>query len=291
MALKHIIDELENIPAGKTEEVTDRRSALGWLGEKLALVALPLAIGSVLNKAAAQTTGSITDALNLILEIEFMQYTYIRQGTNTGGLIPAADLAGFKNIIAQDKLHIAFLEKLITEQGGVPFKPKYYTSPTTDHPYVPAAYDFTMGSKFTPFADYATFLAIAQVMKDTCIHALLGQVATFQATNNVLVQMLQLQAAEGRHAAYTRLRRRLGVNAPETPTPWIQNNIPPGPTSVFQKYYVGEDNVMQNGIDVQALGNTYYNGGAQTQTAATAAFDEPYNKETINTLIAPFKKL
>jgi hypothetical protein len=292
MDIKKIITEIEKTDDASFEQVSSRRDVFSSFGSKVALAALPFALGSLFSgKASAQTTGSVIDVLNFLLELEFMQHTYYVQGVNTVGLIPPADKAGFATIAAQDKAHVLFLEKLITDMGGVSFKPKYYGSSTTVHPYVPAAYDFTMGGKYTPFSDYATFLTIAQVLEDTEIHALQGQIqlSTLQADNATLAQVMSLQATEGRHAAYVRLMRRLAVNAPETPTPWIQNNIPP--TIPFQPYYVGEDNLVQKDINIHGLQNQYYNGGQMPQIAATGAFDEAYEKNKIVDLIAPFKKL
>ncbi len=289
MNFRHILNEIENQDPEAYHNLSDRRSMLGSFGSKVALAALPFAVASMFRKAAAQTTDVVVDVLNLALEIEFMQYTYYRQGNNTGSLISSNDLPGFKAIENQKKMHVSFLETLIKELGGVSFKPNYYTSPTTVHPYVPAAYDFTMGGTYTPFADYATFLKLAQILEDTGIHAIQGQITTLQTNNAVLTQMVSLLAVKGRHASFVRLMRRLAVNAPETPTPWIQNNIPP--SIPLQKYYVGEDNTEQMGLNIAALGNTYYNSGLMPQTAATAAFDEGYTKDAIMTLIAPFKKI
>jgi hypothetical protein len=289
MSVKHIISEIEKTDAEVYEKISDRRDMLSSFGAKVALAALPFAIGSMFNKASAQTTDTVVDVLNMLLEMKFLKYTYYRQATNTGGLIPASEAPGFKAIENQEKMHVTFLENLITEMGGVPFKPKYYTASTTIHPYVPAAYDFTSGGKYVPFSDYASFLTLASVFEDTCIHAMQGQIVTLQTNNTVLQKIVSMQAVDGRHAAYTRLMRRLAVNAPETPTPWIQNNIPP--SIPLQKYYLGEDNTTQKGVDIAGLPNVYYDAGAMPMTAATAAFDEGYDKTTVMTLMAPFKKI
>lgn len=291
MDIKKIITDIEKTDSAAYEQVSSRRDMFSSFGSKVALAALPFALGSLFNKAKAQTSGTVIDILNFILELEFMQHTYYVQGVNTVGLIPATDKPGFATIAAQNKTHILFLEKLITDMDGVSFKPKYYGASTTVHPYVPAAYDFTMSGKYTPFSDYPTFLTIAQVLEDTEIHALQGQIqtSTLQADNAILAQVMSLQATQGRHAAYVRLRRRLAVNAPETPTPWIQNNIPP--TIPFQPYYLGEENLVQKDINIHGLPNTFYNGGQMPQVAATAAFDEAYEKNRVMDLIAPFKKI
>lgn len=289
MNFKHILSEIEKSDPEVYEKLSGRREALKGFGAKVALATLPLALGSMFKKAYGKTTDAVVDALNLALEFEFMQYTYYRQANNTGGLIPANDANGFKAMELQEKKHVAFLEDTITAMGAVPFKPNNYSSPSTVHPYVPAAYDFSMGGTYTPFSDYPTFLIIAQVLEDTGIHALQGQMATFSGSNPLLVQAYQLQAAEARHAAFIRHIRRIDpINAVEEPAPWITNNIPP--TIAFQPYYKGEDNLQQLGITITNLPNIYYNTGTMPKESATAAFDEGYSMEMVKSLIAPFKK-
>lgn len=288
MNFKHILNEIEKTDPEVYEKLSGRRQVLKNFGSKVALAALPFAIGSMFKKAYGQTTDAVVDALNLALEFEYLEYTYYRQANNTGGLIPSTDLPGFKAIEAQEKAHIDFLIDTITTLGGVPFVPKNYTHPTTVAPYVPAAYDFEMGGTYTPFSDYETFLILAQVFEDTGIHALQGQMSTLLSNNAILTQAFQLMEVEGRHAAFVRTVRRLDpINAPETPTPWITNNIPP--TIPFQSYYAGEDNVEQYGVVIMNLPNINNPGGKSPQVAATAAFDEPYDRAKVLSLIAPFK--
>lgn len=288
MNFKHILSDIEKADPEVYERLSGRREVFKNFGSKVALAALPFAIGAMFNKAYGKTTDAVIDALNLALEFEYLEYTYYRQGTNTGGLIPANDMAGFKAIEAHEKAHVTFLINTIKSLGGVPFTPKNYTHPTTVAPYVPAAYDFTKGGTYTPFSDYKTFLILAQIFEDTGIHALQGQMPALLDNNAILTQAFQLLETEGRHAAYVRHVRRLApISAPETPTPWISNNIPP--TIPLQTYYTGEDNLMQNGINVSGLPNIYYNDGVMPKISATAAFDEPFDKTRVLSLIAPFK--
>lgn len=291
MSIKNIIDQIENTDAAALQQKADRREMLSSFGAKVAMAALPLAIGSLLSgKATAQTNNkALIQSVNLVLEFKYMQYTYYRQANNTIGLIPANDAAGFKAIEAQEKAHIDLLIKLVKTLGGVAFTPKYYTDPTTVAPYVPAAYDFTAAGKYTPFASYTTFLILAQVFEDTAIHALKGQMSVFTTNTDVMVNMFQIQAVEGRQAAYIRLVRRLPpISAPEEPAPWITNNIPP--TIALKNYYLTEENVEHNGIIITSLPNIYYADGRMPQASATAAFDEAYDITTSLNLIAPFKK-
>ncbi|MCF8448358.1 MAG: ferritin-like domain-containing protein [Taibaiella sp.] len=288
MNFKHILSEIEKTDPEVYQKLSGRRDALKSFGSKVALAALPLALGSMFKKAYGKTTDAVIDALNLALEFEYLEYTYYRQGNNTGSLIPANDLPGFKAMETQEKAHITFLNTTITSLGGVPFTPKNFGAPTTVAPYVPAAYDFTMGGKYTPFSDYKVFLLLAQIFEDTGVHALQGQMSQLLGNNPILTQAFQLQSVEARHAAFVRHIRRLApINAPETPSPWISNNIPP--TIPFQAYYNGEDNVEHNGVIITNLPNIHYNNGAMPKISATGAFDEPFDKTRVLTLIAPFK--
>jgi hypothetical protein len=293
MNFKNILNEIEKADPAVYEQQSDRREVLKSFGSKVAVAALPFAVGSLFNKATAGTTAdAVLDALNLILEQEYLEYAFVRHGTNTGGLIPAADLPGFQAVEGQKKNLIDFLITTIsTTLGGVAFVPNHYTDPTTNAPYVPAAYDFTAAGIYsTVFSSYGTFLMMGQVFADTGIHLLNGQIAAFFGNKAVLTEVFQALATKARHAAFYRTVRRLIPSvSPEYPAPWITNNIPP--TAALQPYYVSEDNVTHRGIIVTSLTDGYSTTGTVPQISATAAFDEPYDATTVKNLMSPFKKL
>jgi Ferritin-like domain len=291
MNLKNIINEIEKADLEVYEQTAGRRDVLKSFGAKVALASLPLALGSLFNnKAAAKTTDTadVIAALNFSLELEYFHYTFYRTANNTGGLIPAGDLPGFQTIEAQEKAHVNFLIATITALGGVPFKPNHFTAPTTQAPFVPAAYDFTASANttyaplfFNVFVDYTQFLIAASTFKDTMIRAYNGQLQYYAGTA-LYTQMQQLAAAEGRHAAFVRLIRR-NMGASEIPAPWISNNIPP--IIPLQGNYIGEDNTAQMNIDIASLAGVT---GTVPKVSATAAFDEPMDKATVTTFFAPF---
>lgn len=283
MNFKNIIAEIEK--ADSAELVSDRREVLKGFGSKVALAALPFAIGSLFNKASAKTTDAVTDALNFLLELKYFEYNYYHIGNNTGGLIPVADKPGFLTIENHKKAHVAFLQQAINELGGVPFVPKHYTDPASMPPYVPNAYDFTKAGTYAVFTDYNSFLVMAQAFEDLGVHAINGQVESFLGTNPLLIQILEMICTEGRHAAHVRLVRRF-AGALEGPAPWITNNIPP--TIPLQYLYNGEDNVIQSDITITSLPDTYDPSGTVPQISATAAFDETLDKATVKSYIAPF---
>jgi Ferritin-like domain len=284
MDFRNILQEIEQTDPEVYERLSPRRSVLKSFGAKVAVAALPFAIGSLFKKAYGKTTTTtVIDVLNYALQREYFEYALYRTANNTGGLIPATDLPGFKLIEANELAHITFLNTTITALGGTPYTPNHFSDPTTEGFYVPSAYDFTGGTAYGTFDDYPTFLMLASVFEDLGIRAHGGQFQ-YLLGNPVLVQAQQMVATEGRHASFVRLIRRLApINAMEIPAPWINNNIPPTPA--LQPFYLDEDNTKQMNIVITSLpGNT----GNIPELSATAAFDEPMDKTTVLGLLAPF---
>jgi ferritin-like protein len=290
MNIKNILKEIEQVDSSAFDEVSGRRQLLKSFGAKVAAIAFPLAAGSAFNKASAKTTSGnfVADSLNFMLEICYFEYNFYHTANNTGGLIPAGDLPGFQAIESQEKLHISFLSTTVSNVGGTPFTPKFY-DPTTANPlFIPAAYNFE-STFFSPifanvFNDYASFLIAAQCFEDIGVHAYKGQVSAAMVNAPLLADIMGLQCAEARHAAHVRLVRRFN-NAPENPAPWITNNIPANGDPKLQLFYNGEDNLLQNGIDVSALPGLT---GTVPVISATAGFDEMLSDSIVTGFISPF---
>jgi hypothetical protein len=286
MDIRNILQDIEKADPEVYERLSPRRHVLKSFGAKVAVAALPLAIGSLFKKAYGKTTDAVVDALNFALELEYFEYTFYRTATNTGALIPAGDLPGFQTVQAHELAHVKFLINTITSLGGTPFTPNHFSDPTTEGYYVPAAYDFTQGGAYHTFDNYASFLIVASIFEDTVIRAYNGQISTF-AGSALFTQVQQILATEGRHASFVRLiRRNPPISAQETPAPWINNNIPP--TAALQPFYLGEDNTIQKNINITLLPGVTGATGTIPQMSATAAFDEPETKTTVLNLLAPF---
>jgi Ferritin-like domain len=285
MNFKNILQEIEKTDPEVYERLSTRRNVLRSFGSKVAVAALPFAVGSLFKKAYGKTTDAVVDALNFALELEYFEFAFYHTANNTGNLIPATDLPGFQTIEAHEKAHINFLINTITTMGGVAFTPNHYTDGSSTPPFIPAAYDFTDGNKYQTFKDYDSFLIQAEAFEDTGIRAYLGQMSALSG-NAVMEQAQQIAATEGRHAAHVRLVRRLR-GAADVPAPWISNNV--GPSSDFQANYLGEDNVTQT-VDSTSVVITGLADGTGTvpQVSATAAFDEPLDKATTLSLLSPF---
>ncbi len=283
MNFKNILHEIEKNDPEVYERLSGRRHVLKSFGSKVAFAALPFALGSLFKKAYGKTTDVVTDALNLALELEYFEYTFYRTATNTGGLIPAADLAGFKTIESHEKAHIEFLTDTINSFGGTAFIPKHTSDPTTNMPYVPAAYDFTKGGAYAPFANYAHFLMLAQVFEDTGIRAYNGQISPLWG-RPIFTQVQQIASTEGRHAAHARLKRR-NLGAVERPMPWVTNDI--APITDFLPNYDGEESTMQLDVEITSLTGVT-KGETIPALSASAAFDEPMDEATVRSLFKPF---
>ena len=64
-------------------------TSFAHIGKKLALTSLPLAFGSMLQKAYGQTPGtSVLDVLNFALTLEYLEYRFYQMALNSPGLIP-----------------------------------------------------------------------------------------------------------------------------------------------------------------------------------------------------------
>lgn len=290
MNFKNILQEIEKTDPEVYEKLSPRRQILKSFGSKVAVAALPIALGSMFKKAYGKTTDTLINTLNFALEVEFFEYNFYRTALATGNntttyLIPVADRPGFEMIEAQELAHITFLRNIINTMTGVPFTPNHYvgTNPVTSDPYSPPSYDFTAGNTYEVFNDYPTFLEFAQAFEDTSIRAYLGQIPNLLSNpNDILEQVLQINAVEGRHASFIRLVRRFN-GAVDYPKPWITNNAPP--IVQLQPNYLGEDNTIQKGVTITSLPGV---SGNISMTAATEAFDEPLDNTTVLTLLAPF---
>lgn len=283
----NIISQIEKTDPEIYERLSPRRQVLKSFTAKVAVAALPFAIGSLFKKAYGKSTDALTDILNFALELEYLEYNYYRTANNTGGLIPDADKAGFVSIENHEKAHINFLSTTIAAAGEVPFTPKFYNPTATNPLYVPTAYDFTAGGKYPVFSNYGSFLTIAQALEDTGVRAYKGQIVNLLGNLPALAQAQRIHCVEARHAAHVRLVRRFS-GAAEYPAPWITNNIPP--VIALQPNYLGEDNVTQRGVTISSLTDNSAPGNVVPVISATAAFDEGLDKATVAGLIAPFKR-
>ena len=229
----------------------------GQLGKNLALASIPFGLSTFTSSAYAAdispTPSTPTGALQLALTLEYLEKEYYLLGLQSG-VIPTGgrDEKVFMQISDHETDHVTFL---INALGG-PGSPNVVAKPT---------FDFTVGGLFSPFTDYATFLALAQAFEDTGVRAYKGQAGNLISTPDLLTAALQIHSVEARHASEVRrLRGQKG---------WIIRNDRGGLPVQAQPVYNGEENTNQAGFNTAALFGV---------DAGTESFDEPLTtQETV----------
>lgn len=291
MKIENIINEIENVDAEIFDRLDGRRTAMKSFAKfsgKIALAALPIAFGSMLNKAYASPTGTkdaITDVLNFALTLEYLESEFYKAGyaaatsaTPTLAIPAGAPLTAIKTIRDHEAAHVTFLITAIKAFGGKPIDP-----------LTAASFDFTAKGNFSAvFTDYGLFLAVAQTFEDTGVRAYKGQAGNLISNNDALTAALNIHSVEARHAAHIRQMRKAngslipaGVNV----KPWITLNQSGIGSAAVQPSYNGEEVTSQAGVNIINIG-----GKVISAEAASEAFDEPLTKEQILAIVAPFFK-
>ncbi len=270
MNFSQIIKSIENVDPEIYERTSDRRDIFknfGSTGKKIALTALPFALGSIFQKAYGQTPTSVIDVLNFALTLEYLESGFYAQATATNGLIASTETGGFATIAAHEAEHVAFLTSAIKASGGTPV-----AKPT---------FDYTAKGAFSDvFTNYATFLAVSQTFEDTGVRAYKGQAPNLQSNGSVLTAALNIHSVEARHASYVRYVR---YKAGAAVTPWITGTDSGGIGAAVAASYAGEDNTVQATVQITGI-----NGFSISAGAASAAFDEPLTSTAVLAIVAPF---
>ncbi|MCC9166644.1 ferritin-like domain-containing protein [Pontibacter harenae] len=266
MNLFKIIEDIEKVDPEVYERLDSRRKVfkhMGSFSKKAALAALPLALGSVFQKAYGQTSNDVLDALNFALKLEYLERNFYTQALQANGLITDATARGaIETIRDHEAAHVEALIATINSLNGTPI----------DEP------TFNFGKNFSNWnTNYETFLTLAQAFEDTGVRAYKGQAPRLINNDAVLTAALQIHSVEARHAAY--IRRMRGNEG------WIigegdNSNVPAG----AQPVYEGEGNLMQGGVN-----NVSTVGAGYSSAIATGAFDEPLTKAQVAAIVSLFE--
>ncbi|GAA3969258.1 ferritin-like domain-containing protein [Mucilaginibacter dorajii] len=284
MNLFNIIEEIEKIDPDFSDKVNPRRAAIKNItsfGSKVAMAAVPFALGTMIKRAVAQTsTPSVVDILNYALTLEFLEAKFYANAVDKAGFIPAAIHPYYQTIADDESKHVEFLIAVIKSVGGTPV-----TSPTFDFSAGGGTGKGPLGNSV--YTDLATFQKVAVAFEDTGVRAYKGQAENILANKTaagadlyktVLTAALSIHAVEARHASAT--RQLIGV------TPWIISTTAKGNdtgVSLVDGNYDGEQNVIQGGVDVTTLKNA--SGGSTSVSVATASFDEPLSMDAVLKLL------
>ncbi len=280
MNLNNILNQVSQHDPEVYERLNTRRTALqqfSGIGSKLALAAIPIALGSLFKKAYAGTNGTkdtVIDILNYALTLEYLEAEFYALALQKGtALIPAgAPTGAIQTIADHEAAHVNFLKAAISGAGGTPV-----SKPT---------FDFTggKGNNNGPFKDvynsYELFLAVAQTFEDTGVRAYKGRAAEIVKGGDVLTAALNIHSVEARHASHIRQMRK--ANRFGDVKPWITGKDS-GIGTIVQSSYNGEELTSQAGVEIVNI-----NGTGISANAASEAFDEPLTKDQVLMIVDPF---
>ncbi|WP_374950766.1 ferritin-like domain-containing protein [Mucilaginibacter sp.] len=277
MNIFNIIEEIEKVDPEIHDRLNPRRAAIKNItsfGSKVAVAALPFALGTMFKKAYGQTSTSVVDVLNFALTLEHLEAGFYNLG-NTRGTFNAYK-SYLTPIINDENHHVTFLQGVIKSLGGTPVAP-----PTADYT---GGNNKGNGPFKDVFTNVNTYLAVAQVFEDTGVRAYKGQAGNLLGNQVVLTAALSIHAAEARHASALRYLRNsiaTGVTAAPTIKPYVVSTTTLGNdtgVAAVNGNYAGEENVTQGGVNlVTALG--------VSPAVATASFDEALTKDQVLALL------
>ena len=279
MNIFNILKEVEKVDPEVFDRLDPRRAVFkhfGGFGKKLAAAAVPLAFGSMLNKAYGQsTTPSVRDVLEFALKLENLEYYFYLRAAATNIFPAPAGKTAFGVIRDHEKAHVDFLRTAISGLNA--------GAPTN---YTDANFDWTAKGLLgnATFTDYATMLAVAQAFEDTGVRAYKGGAPALISNDTVLQAALQIHSVEARHAAHIRRMRRDMTGGVANLKPWITMKDRGGIPAEFQGIYDGEEITTQAGANIMGT----FGGVTIDANAASEAFDEPLTVAQVNMIVAPF---
>ncbi|MEJ7767353.1 MAG: ferritin-like domain-containing protein [Chitinophagaceae bacterium] len=276
MNFNNIFGEIEKVDPEVYSRFDTRRKALrnfAGIGRKIAIAAIPMAIGSMFKKAYAgskSTNEAVVDILNYALTLEYLEAEFYTKGLQSPLLIPAgAANRDITTISNHETAHVKFLKDTITTAFGAA---KVAAKPNID-----------LTAKGT-FADvltnYSTYLAVAQTFEDTGVRAYKGRAAELVKGGAYLTAALNIHSVEARHASHVRqMRKAMGALV----KPWITGKVTGIGTTAVNASYAGEDLTTQATIQIVNI-----NGMGISVDAATEAFDEGLTKDAVLAIVGPF---
>lgn len=277
-----IIQEISNVDEEAFGRIGSRRNMLqmtGRFGSKVAAASVPLAIGSMVNKAYAGThkLNDVIDVLNFALTLEYLEAEFYAQVAGNMNLLPSGSDARpiIELIRDHEQAHVDFLKTAISGAGGT----------AVDKP----TFDFTGGggNGMGPFPDpmtadnsaLATIMAVAQAFEDTGVRAYKGQAGNLIEDGNTLQAALQIHSVEARHAS--EIRRYRGSKG------WITNDENTTGAAAVDPVYAGEDNVTHT-VSTGTYDLSTVSGLPGGMDALTESFDEPLTQQEVLDIVTPF---
>jgi hypothetical protein len=301
MNFENILAEIEKVDPEVYDRLDTRRHAMQRfrsISGKIALAAIPGAIGAMFSKAYGQTASTPKDILKYALSLEYLEAAFYTRGVANAATIgiTGAALTAMTKIRDDENAHVNFLKTAISAISGS--TPADVASPNID---------LTGGGSAAgngPFAGayqsggYLLFLGLAQTFEDTGVRAYKGRAKELTRGGDYLEAALKIHSVEARHAAHIRYMRSTqgGATIPSgvTVKPWITQNqsgiTVPSNTAldpVIATAYAGatsENTTVQAGVTITGIAGV---NGNISSNAATEAFDEPLTTTEVLAIVAP----
>ncbi len=293
MNIVNILTEIETKDPEVYEKLSPRRTAMkefANFGSKVALAAMPFALGSMFKKAYGQSTNTVVDVLQFALTLEYLESEYYTTALAASGLnatLTGAARGAIQTISTHETAHVGALKATITALGATPVSKPTFDFTGGSFAGGPGTGNGPLSGANSPFTNYAVFLAVAQAFEDTGVRAYKGQAGNLISNNDVLTAALQIHSVEARHASHVRQMRRnsgLAVPAGVILKPWItlkQSGVAAPFDAYVQASYNGEEVTSQGGVDMVAL-------TGQSAGAISEAFDEPLTKAEVLAIVDGF---
>lgn len=281
MNILNIIEEIEKVDGEIYERLSPRRAAMKDffnIGKKVSMAAVPLALGSMFQKAYGQTVPTdVNGVLNYALTLEYLEYHFYNHAVVAApGLIPAgAPTTAISTIRDHELAHVELLKGALKTAARAPLA---YTD-----------FDFTAKGRFNNvYTDYQTFLAVAQAFEDTGVRAYKGQAGILKGMP-VLTTALQIHSVEARHAAHIRYMRSGGPAGGGLPIkPWVSlgaaGQANDSGVAAVDAVYAGEDLETQTGVTITGIAT------GVTKAKAVESFDEALNATDVLAIAGLFLK-
>jgi len=284
MNFSEVLEQIDKVDPEFHERISPRRDAIKNMtgfGAKIAVAALPFALNTLLKKAYGATPSTqVLTTLNFALKLEYFEAAFYRTGLAATTLaVPAGDRTSIlAPIAAHEVAHVNFLKTALGTNA--------VTQP------LDSSYDFTAKGNFsTVFTNYATFLAVAQVLEDTGVRAYKGQAGFLLGDATYLTAVLNIHSVEARHASAIRYLRRATISGASATKPWISlgagNVANDTGISAVDGNYAGENASTQLTVDITKLPGATANS-TTSLSASVEAFDEPLTTAAVLALVAPF---
>lgn len=255
--------------AQRDAEIAQGASVTRVTAAGLAMASVPVALAALSRDVFAQggLPANVVSILNFALMHEYMESTLYNYGLSPHfQVVPGEDIPLFQTIQAHENLHKQYLLATLGSQAvREPFFDWSGGGGTYNGPYHAAFYD------------YDEFKALSQSFEDLGVRMYKGLASTLMGQQPLLLATLQIHSVEARHACEVRrLRGNFLDNVPNRG--WITGNETD--ISLTSAFYAGEENTVQDGIDITTLGFNALD--------ASEAFDEPMTMQQVQATLTPF---